>query len=146
MPAELRLLDTNVLIHAYILLQPKKHAAARDIVLACWQDGTGLTTLQNLCEFFVVATKKVAQPMAVADTASIVNEILESTHWRVLDRQPTTVSQAMDLVRRHRVPFWDALIAATMLGHGITALLTENDRDFRRVPGLSVLNPFTSRS
>jgi predicted nucleic acid-binding protein len=146
MPGEAPLLDTNILVHAYILLHPKKHTAARDLVLACWQEGGGLTTLQNLCEFFVVATRKVAQPMPVADVATIVDGFLESTHWRVLDRQPVTVGHAMDLVHRYRIPFWDALIAATMLEHNMTTLITENEKDFRRVPDLQILNPFKARA
>jgi len=140
------LLDTNILVHAYLLLHPHKHAAARKLVLAGWQDGSGLTTLQNLCEFFVVATKKISKPMPQAEAATIVGEFLESTHWRVLDRHPATVTHAMDLARAHRIPFWDALIAATMLEHGVTTLVTENERDFRRIPGLILFNPFKARS
>ena len=50
----------------------------------------------------------------------------------------------MALVRERRVPFWDALIAASMLDAGISSIVTENERDFRRVPGINVINPFRS--
>jgi predicted nucleic acid-binding protein len=99
-----RLLDTNVLVHAYVRLDEKKQVTASGIVLPIWETGGGITTLQNLCEIFAVATKKV--------------------------------------VREKRAPFWDALIAACMLENGIEIIVTENDRDFKRVPGITVTNPF----
>jgi len=137
-----RLLDTNVLVHAYVRLDEKKQITASGIVLPIWEDGGGVTTLQNLCEFFAVATKKVARPMPVGQAENIVKEILASTKWRVLDRRDETVVRAMELVRQRRVPFWDALIAASMLEHGINTIVTENEPDFKRVPGISVTNPF----
>jgi len=48
----------------------------------------------------------------------------------------------MDLVRLHRVPFWDALIAACMLENGISTIVTENEADFKRIPGITTSNPF----
>jgi predicted nucleic acid-binding protein len=36
----------------------------------------------------------------------------------------------------------DALIAACMLENGIEIIVTENERDFKRIPGITVINPF----
>lgn len=55
-----RLIDTNVLVHAYVRLDEKKQVTASGIVLPIWEMRDGITTLQNLCEFFAVATTKVA--------------------------------------------------------------------------------------
>jgi len=137
-----RLLDTNVLVHAYVRLDEKKQVTASGIVLPIWESGGGITTLQNLCEFFAVATKKVARPMPIGQAENIVREILSSTKWRVLDRREETVVHAMELVRERRAPFWDALIAACMLENGIEVIVTENERDFKRIPGITVANPF----
>ena len=137
-----RLLDTNVLVHAYVRLDEKKQETASGIVLSIWEGGGGVTTLQNLCEFFAVATKKVARPMPINQAENIVREILASTKWRVLDRREETVVHAMELVRQRRVPFWDALIAACMLENAIETIVTENERDFKRIPGITIANPF----
>jgi predicted nucleic acid-binding protein len=137
-----RLLDTNVLVHDYVWLDEKKQVTASAIVLPIWETGGGITTLQNLCEFFAVATKKVARPMPLGQAENIVREILSSTKWRVLDRREETVVHAMELVRERRAPFWDALIAACMLENGIEIIVTENERDFKRIPGITVTNPF----
>lgn len=137
-----RLIDTNVLVHAYVLLNARKQIAAREIVLPIWQEGGGLTTLQNLCELFTVSTKKIERPMPVEQAESIVQEILGSEKWCVLDRQKDTVLHAIELVKLHRAPFWDALIAACMLEHGIHTIVTENERGFKKIPGITVVNPF----
>jgi len=111
-----RLIDTNVLVHAYIRLNEKKQASASAIVRLIWESGGGVTTLQNLCEFFAVATKKVARPMPVSEVENVVRAVLASTKWRVLDRREETVMHAMELVRQRRVPFWDALIGCQHAG------------------------------
>lgn len=89
--------------------------------------------------------RKLERPMLVDQAGSIVREILDSAKWRVLDRREETVVQAIELVKFHRVPFWDALIAACMLEHGVSVIVTENERDFKRIPGITVVNPFKVR-
>ena len=54
--------------------------------------------------------------------------------------------QAIELVKLYRAPFWDALIAATMLEHGIDTIVTENERDFKKIPGITIINLFQRRS
>jgi len=137
-----QLIDTNVLVHGYVLLNANKQASARDIISPIWQEGGGLTTVQNLCEFFAVATKKVKTPMPVDRAQSIVREILRSGKWRVIDRREESVLHAIELVKLRHIPFWDALVAACMLENGIHIIVTENERDFKRVPGITVNNPF----
>lgn len=82
--------------------------------------------------------------MAVDQASGIVREFLGSPRWRVLDRGQETIIRAMELVKLHRIPFWDALIAACMLEHGIDTIVTENERDFKRIRGITVINPFKS--
>ena len=140
-----QLVDTNVLVHAYVLLDARKQASAREIILTIWRDGGGVTTLQNLCEFFAVATKRIARPMRVEHAQSIVKQIITSTKWRVLDRREATVLHGIELVKVYRLPFWDALIAACMIENQISVIVTENERDFKRIPGITVSNPFKER-
>ncbi len=51
----------------------------------------------------------------------------------------------MEIVESVRAPFWDALIAACMLEHGIEVIVTESEKDFKNIPGITVLNPFKTR-
>ena len=142
MPGDHRLVDTNILVHAYTVSDERKHRAAVALVEPIWGGQQATTTLQNLCEFFVVVTRKVAKPLSPAEAQVIVEGVLAASPWRVIDRGPGTVRKAIGLVKAYRASFWDALIAACMLEHGVPTTVTENEADFRKIPGITVLNPF----
>jgi predicted nucleic acid-binding protein len=142
---EARLIDTNVLVHAYAISDERKHEIALSLVERVWAGEGAVTTLQNVCELFFVVTQKVASPMSAASAEAIVQGILGALQWRIIDRGAATVSSAIELVKLHRAPFWGALIAPCMLEHGVRTLVTENERDFKRIPGITVFNPFKAR-
>ena len=142
---EPRLIDTVVLVHAYTVADDEKHRAALTLVEKVWGGEEAVTTLQNLCEFFFVATGKVQKPISASAAETVVKGILAGSQWRVIDRSHETLSKAIELVKLHGAVFWDALIAACMIEHGIHSIVTENERDFRKVPGINVVNPFTTR-
>ena len=41
-------------------------------------------------EFFVVITKKVENPVDIADAKAIVEDLLKSNNWRIIDRDVET--------------------------------------------------------
>lgn len=145
MSGETCLLDTNVLVHAYAVADEQKHQTARLLVERVWAGQRAATTIQNLCEFFAVVTRKVARPIPTAHAGTIVQGILSASHWEIIDRGPASLMHAVELVKQRRAKFWDALIAAAMLEHGLGTIVTENVRDFRRIPGIRVVNPFKGR-
>lgn len=129
------LIDTNVLVHAYVLSNEKRHAVAKDIVQNIWTNGGGITTLQNISEFFFVVTKKVEKPMLASKAKVIVNSLINADQWWIIDRDETTLLQAIQLVEQYNIPFWDAMVAACMLQY-------KNVNDFKNVKGIRVINPF----
>ena len=143
--AENSLLDTNVLVYAYDVSETRRRVIAKGLVDDVWDAGGGVLTLQNLSEFFFAVTRKVQKRVPVVDAKTIVSDILHSSRWMVIDRNAGTVMKAMELVESVRAPFWDALIAACMLEHGIEVIVTENEKDFKHIPGLTVINPFKTR-
>lgn len=76
MTAEARLIDTNILVHAYTVSDTGKHATALSIIEKVWQGESAATTLQNLCEMFSVITRKVARPVSASSATAIVEGIL----------------------------------------------------------------------
>ena len=88
MPDEDRLFDTNIPVHAYTVSDERKHRTAMALVESVWEGGRATTTLQNLCEFFVVLTRKVAKPIPPAEAELIIHGILAASQWRVIDRGP----------------------------------------------------------
>ncbi len=142
MSDEARLFDTNILVHAYTISDERKHAIALALVERVWAGEEAATTLQNLCELFFVVTRKVAKPIAPAAAESVLRGILLGSQWTVFDRTPGTVFKAIEFVRLSRTHFWDALIAACRLEHGVHTIVAENERDFKKIPGLTIINPF----
>ena len=108
MTGELRLFDTNLLVHAYTVSNERKDDTALSFVEKVWEGEEATTTLQNLCEFFFVVTRKVSRPIPIAAAETTVKAILASSRWRVIDRTPDTLLKAIELVKVTRVPFWDA--------------------------------------
>ena len=143
--AENRLLDTNVLVYAYDVSEKRRREIAKALVDVVWDSGGGVVTLQNLSEFFFAVTRKVQKPVPIVDAKTIVSDILRSSRWMVIDRNAGTLMKAMDIVETIRAPFWDALIAACMLEHGIEVIVTENEKDFKNISGITVMNPFKTR-
>jgi predicted nucleic acid-binding protein len=54
MTGDMRLIDTNVLVHAYTVSDQRKHEVALSLVEKVWEGEAAATTLQNLCELFSV--------------------------------------------------------------------------------------------
>jgi predicted nucleic acid-binding protein len=138
-------LDTNVLVYAYDVSERRRREIAKALVDEVWNAGGGVVTLQNLSEFFFAVTRKVQKPVPVVDAKTIVSDILRSSRWMVIDRNAGTVMKAMEIVESVRAPFWDALIAACMLEHGVEVIVTENEKDFKNIPGITIINPFRTR-
>lgn len=139
------LVDTNVLLRH---VEPKHsmHAEAVNAISALLNTGEPVYTLpQNISEFWNVCTrpldknglglspaqadaevKRIESLLMVAlDNASIYPE------WRKL-----VVQHAVSGVQVH-----DARIVAAMKTHGLTHLVTFNNRDFIRYAGITVLTP-----
>ncbi|MDB6004565.1 MAG: twitching motility protein PilT [Prosthecobacter sp.] len=52
------------------------------------------------------------------------------------------IRRTIALRQQQKLSLADAIIAATALEYGV-ALVTRNEADFKRVSGLTVINPFT---
>ena len=139
------LLDTNILLR---LLNPNdaEYALVRSAIDALAARGNQLCFVpQNLVEFWNVCTRPAGKNgfgLSAAEAGERA-KVIESkfllladigrvhAEWRRL-----AVSYSVVGVQVH-----DARIAAAMLAHGVTHLLTLNDADFARYPFISVIHP-----
>ena len=127
------LLDTNILVYA-ATDNPKNRAAvqlmAQPFVLSA----------QALNEFASVMMRKFAWPAArcrasIADFCALAGPVV------VLDTAINSL--ALELVKRHRLAFYDALMLAAALSAGSTIVYTEDMHDGLVVDGrVTVVNPF----
>ncbi len=137
-----KLIDTNILVYAYDASEGNKHQASRGLLKSVWEEGGGIVCLQNLMEFFVVITKKVENPISIRDAKTIIEDILRSKNWKILDRDADTLLKAIDITSEYRIHLWDALIVACMEENDIVEIVTENKIDFERIPEIKVTIPF----
>jgi predicted nucleic acid-binding protein len=139
------LLDTNVVSR----LTPSPHAinqVAVGAVAALTQHGDEIVIVpQNLYEFWVVATRPLAQNGQGLSPSQVQAEVTRlKSLFTLLDDTPAIYPQWEHLVTQHQVlgkNAHDARLVAAMLVHGITRLLTFNPGDFQRFTGISVLTP-----
>ena len=142
------LVDTGILVRYF---QP--HDAAYPPIhstLARLQTGGDqiTTSLQNLSEFWNVCTRpKPARGglgLSIAETDRRLTVLEQGLP--ILDEHPDTYPIWRGLVVRHAVSgrqVHDTRLAALMLAHGITHILTLNGSDFTRFPGITVIDPQT---
>ncbi len=88
-----------------------------------------------------MVTKRIQKPLRESEAASIVQNFLEFGGWHKINSTEKAVSDAMELNTEYGIPYWDALLVASMRAHQIHEIATENDRDFKKIPWIKTTNP-----
>lgn len=133
------LIDTNILIHAVVTSDKRKHDIAASVVQQCFKDG-GYISLQNIGELYF-RSKKNLDYGEMEVVKSLALGILKSKNWIKLFYNDQTMHKVISNDREH-FDFWDSVLYFTMLENGITTIITENEKDFKRFGGIEVINPF----
>ncbi len=140
---EITLIDSNILIYAHDTTEKEKYKKSIALLEECWRyNKTFAVSVQNLSEFFVVVTEKIEQPIKKKDAKEIIRRIIEFRNWIKCKPEEHSVVKAAELCEEYNIPYWDALIVAVMFENKITRIYTENVKDFNKVKGLEVINPF----
>ena len=100
---------------------------------------------QNLIEFWAVATWAIKENALGITPKQAVDELLKFKRlFAVMPDNGEIFSKWEQLVVTHNVSgkqAHDARLVAAMLVHDLSHLLTFNDRDFKRFPEITVVNP-----
>ena len=132
--------DTSILVYAFTRDEKRKHEICKRIVKRVFEGKLkGVISNQVLAELFFVLVKKKGIDEEKAET--IVDAFILSDNWRKVNYSHKTVERAKKLSIDLNIPFWDSLIIATLLENGIRRIYTENERDFRKVREIKVMNP-----
>jgi uncharacterized protein len=140
----MKIVDTNLLVYAYVPALPQHAAARRWLEQTLTEDeSVGLAWASVLGFVRVVTSPRIFRvPLLVDRAVAVVDdwfqqqsvEIIQPTprHWPTL-REMLTKGQAGGSMTT------DAHVAALAVEHGATVYTT--DRDFLRFPGVRVVNP-----
>ena len=131
-------LDTNVLIYLFDRAEEDKRRRAREIIAD--ESAALVLSSQVLGEFFVVATRKLSNPLSAADAAAAVRSFADLS---VVPIDSELVLAATSTVERHQMSYWDSLIIEAAVASGCTQLLTEDLATGSTLRGVTIVNPFS---
>lgn len=137
------LFDTSIIVYAYDESQGSKRKTCKQLLETVF-DGSSPGTVSNqiLAETFNVLTTQMFNSMNKDTAEQVVNDFIVSAPWNKINYNTETVKKAMITSKLFGAPFWDSLIAETMKENGVDTIVTENEKDFRKIPGIKVVNPF----
>ena len=142
MSDELVLIDSNLLSYVFDESEPEKRRVCRELVADCWKGKRKYAaSVQNLSEFYVVVTGKISHPIPERVAKRFIELIIVFQGWVIINFNARAVLSAIDISTQYDIHYWDALIAATMRENNVFCIYTE-DGDFKRIPWLTVINPF----
>lgn len=131
--------DSNILVYAVDRSDAAKHASAKKFIMEQENNALACMSIQNLVEFHFAATNRIEKPIPLYESLQIIAEL--KSIFSVKRYHSKTVIAAIRLQQLYGVHFWDALIAATMQENHIQTIYTENEKDFKKIPGINVINP-----
>jgi predicted nucleic acid-binding protein len=134
------LIDTNILVYAYEKENSIRKEKSLKILEKCFKNEITLAVSnQNLAEFVFVSIKKSKLDKSIIQ--NITKDLYDFKGIQKIDYNSKTIFRALNISQEFQMPFWDSLIAATMIENGILNIYTENSKDFK-IPQLNVVNPF----
>ncbi len=134
------LFDTSVLVYAYDKTELEKREICSKLVKEVFdKEKVGYISNQILAELYFVLTEK--KGVSTEDAKTIVLNFIESDSWIKVNYDTETVKRTVNSSKTTDAIFWDILIAETMEENGIEKIYTENEKDFKKIPGIKVINP-----
>ena len=133
--------DTNVLVYLADATDKAKHGSAQKLLKRIMEAPCKyVVCLQNIREFASVVLAK--HPYITESELLEYVAVFREAFAEVLRDTEEDVQAAVSLQKTVGVPYWDALLLATLERHGVEKLFTENTRDFRKQQGVQAINPF----
>ena len=132
-------LDTNVLVYAYDLSDPRKQQIARDLLRQALR-GQSVLSAQVLSEFAATLLHKLRPP---AERAAIETLLDALGPIRLVLTDGDTVRRAVEVHHRYGVHFYDGMIVAAAEKAGCKRIWSEDLNPGQQYFGITVENPFS---
>lgn len=129
--------DTNILVYATSPVEEPLRTRAIDVMTRLVSGGNVLM-LQTLGEYCNVMLRKLRTPANEVQSAVDAWQAMLPVHVAA----PADIQQALEVVQRHGLQFWDAMLWAAARRVGVRHILSEDFQDGRTLDGVTFLNPF----
>ena len=133
-------LDSNILIYAFDTQEPAKRARSRALIESLPAESIVLSA-QVVNEFYFTVTRKLRRPMPAAGAEEAVRGL---SGFRILPLDHRLSLAAMEIVRKHQLSIWDALIVQSAIDGKCRTLFSEDFHNHRKYGALKVVNPFVN--
>lgn len=134
----MNVIDTNIWIYFLDRSDSRKQAIAQQLVASTthlvlpWQVG---------CEFISASKKLIPFGLSENNAWTILEDMKQSADLVALP-EPSDWTEARSLQMTETLSFWDAVLVALCLRHGVRTLYTEDMGSPRTIRWLQLLNPF----
>jgi predicted nucleic acid-binding protein len=133
-------LDTNIFVYAFDAQAPLKAKKSAHLIRRAADTGEGIISYQVVQEFLSVAFRRFAQPMSVAEAEQYLITVLRPL--LAVHSSPAIYFEALRIVEKHRMPWYDSLIVAAALEGQCERLYSEDFQHGRKIEGVRIENPF----
>ena len=131
-------LDTNVLVYAYDLSEPRKRQIAQSLVLRAIA-GEFIISVQVLAEFAAAMLQKMTPPPRTEDVLAALDALCAI---KVVPPDGEIVRRAVQAREQYGVHFYDGMILAAAERGGCTRIWSEDFNRGQEYFGIVVENPF----
>ena len=127
-------LDTNILVHATLIQDKRKHERAKQFLEELVREDNYMISLQVIGEYYAVIAKLA--PQLMKEAVELIETLADKeklVHY-TLDH----LNEAIE--KSGKGKFWDTLLAISYMAYGASAIATENEKDFKGI--INTINPF----
>jgi predicted nucleic acid-binding protein len=134
-------IDSNVLVYAEAVDEPKKQSLALALLRRLRLDGSGVISTQVLQEYCNVGLRKLG-----LNVAHLRLQIRSHEQFEVVQVTPAIIHVALDLHQTRSISFYDALILQAAITSGCDTLYSEDLNAGEIINGVKIVNPFLEAS
>jgi predicted nucleic acid-binding protein len=134
----LEFLDTNVLVYAYDISDPRKQSVAQGLVKRAVA-GEIVASSQVLAEFATTLLHKLSPAVPAEDVITILDTL---SPIRLIAIDSGLIRRAIEARARYRLHFWDCMIVAAAERAGCERLWSEDLNAGQKYFEVTVTNPF----
>lgn len=133
-------LDTNVFVYSFDDRAPAKCRRARELIHQALATRKGIVSYQVVQEFFNVALRRFAQPMATAEAEQYLALVFRPL--MVVHSSQALYGEALRVRERYRLAWYDSLILAAAIESQSDILYSEDLQHGQVFGNLKIENPF----
>ena len=134
-----RFVDTNILVHAYDTIDPRKQNIAQNLIMEGIQAENFVLSVQVLGEFFNVVTRYIENPMTPVEAQKAISKF---SLLPVQEIDLGMVHRAIDTQKKYRLSYRHSLIIAAPERSKCSTILSEDMSHGQIYQGIEVSNPF----